>query len=97
MLPALPSQPCTCSGAPLVGLRVALGEAVWGLQWPRTLPAHRCIRAERREGGERRLRELLFSSLGHPLPFLRSRKAWDLGGGGTEIPFICASSGESQL
>lgn len=76
VLPALPSQPCTCSGAPLLGLCVAHGKAVWGLQWPRALPAHRCIRAERREGGEKRLRELLFSSLGHLLPFLCNRKRW---------------------
>lgn len=56
MLPALPSQTCTCCGAPLVGLRAALGEAAWGLQRPSALPSHRCICAERREGGERRLR-----------------------------------------
>lgn len=80
-----------------MGLCAAFGEAAWALQWPRALPARRCICAERREGGEWQLRELLFSSLGHPLPFLCNRKGWDLGGGGTEIPFIRANSGESQL
>lgn len=51
----------------------------------------------RNQGGEVIFSELLFSSLGHPLPFLRTRKEWGSGGEGTEIAFIRASRAESQL
>lgn len=50
MLPALPSQPCTCSGAPLVGLYVALQDLLGDFNGPVPPRAHPCtLQGDRRE------------------------------------------------
>lgn len=96
VLPALPSKPCTCSGAPLVGLCVALQDLLGDFNGPVPPRAHPCtLQSNRREVREEIRVAFLFP--GSSLPFLCNRKRRDLGGGGTEIPFIRASSGESQL
>lgn len=61
--PASPSQPCSCPG---------------GLLGDHGGPAP-CRASVRNQGREvRGDPELLFSSLGHPLPFLRTRKGWGI-------------------
>lgn len=68
-------QHCPPSPTPALGLPswAPPHEAAWGLQC--ALPAHPCGNTHRREvRGDRRWRELLFPSLGHPLPFFATER-----------------------